>query len=543
MKRGPILLLSAIGIIVVLFAGSGLILRSMVSGSAKDRLIASLSEKLGVPVTVTDADFDLGQWFRLRPAVALETIAVANPPGFQSKNLFEAKKISAQVSLGALLHKTIEVRSFHIDQPHIVVETNSRGVTNVGELLKRLSSNAGPGGNSTSLAVDQFTITSGSLAIAGSQNVDIQAIDIRLSNFSSDRRCKLEASAKLFGGGSSTLKLDGTAGPFGANSLPLAATLSLDVALGDIPVALRREQFGNVLASPGSKAKAKLDATIEGDLYGTLTGPAKLALSEILIGKDAGHVLPFSGETTATLTSSELMTSPRVELKVPNARLKLGQGEWAGSAELNSRGQSISGSIRGAIHSVDINQLLSSLTAANEKIYGTLALPSFSLQFAGRNAQELRSSLKGSGRLSVTQGRIAALNLLATIEQALNTAAQPTTAAKGITPFNTLTADLNISQLRMNVANLVLDGPGLRADGNGVIGFDQSLNFNLTAHVTGAVASLYNRASLKTASNTADVPLTITGSVDAPQVHPSVKKIATDVVHGLIDSFMKKKLP
>jgi uncharacterized protein involved in outer membrane biogenesis len=544
MKRGMVrVLLIAIAIVVGLFLVSGLVLRSMVSGSAKDKLIASLSEKTGVPVTVRSADFDLGQWFRLHPAVALDTIAVENPPGFRSKYLFEAKKITAQVSLAALLHKTIAVHSFHISEPHIVIETNARGLSNVGALLQKLSANPGGAGNNTSLTVDDFSIDSGTLAIAGSQNVNIQAIDIRLSNFSTDRRCKVEASAKLFGDGSSTLKLDGAAGPFGADSLPLSATLNLNIGLADIPVALRREQFGNVLASPGSKAKAKLDATIQGDLYGTLTGPAKLALTDILIGKDSGHVLPFSGETTAALTSSGLMTSPRFELKVPNARLKLGQGEWTGSAELDSHGESNSGSIRGSIHNVDINQLLSSLTAASEKLYGSLAIPSFSLQFSGRNAAEIRSSLKGSGRLTVTQGKLAALNLLATIEQALNATTQATPATKGSTPFNTLSADLNIAQLRMNVANLVLDGPALRAEGSGVIGFDQSLSFNLTAHVNGGLANLYNKVSMHPASNTADVPLTIAGTVDSPQVRPSVKKIATDVVHGLIDSFLKKKVP
>ncbi len=542
MKRGLILLLLAIGIVAAIFAGSGLVLRSMVSGSAKDRLIASLSEKMGVPVTVASADFDLGQWFRLRPAVALETIAVGNPPGFRSKYLFEAKKISAQVSLAALLHKTIEVRSFQIDEPHIVVETNARGLSNVGELLKKVSSGGGVAGNTSTLAVDEFSINSGTLAISGSQNVNIQAIDIRLSNFSTDRRCRLESSAKLFGGGSSSLKLDGQAGPFGADSLPLEGTLKLDIGLADIPAALRREQFGNVLASPGAKARARLEATMQGDLYGTLTGPAKLMLSEILIGKDAGHVLPFSGDTSATLTSSELMTSPRFELKVPNARLKLGQGEWTGSAELHSRGESANGAIRGSIHDVDINQLLSSLTAANEKIYGSLAVPSFSLQFSGRNAAEIRSSLKGGGRLSVTQGRLGALNLLATIEQALNATNQATAATKGVTPFNTLTADLNIAQLRMTVANLALDGPALKADGNGVIGFDQSLDFNLTAHVNGVVANLFNRVSLQPASNNADIPLTVTGSVDSPQVRPSIKKIAQGAVRGLIDTFLNKKL-
>src|SRR5258707_4117 len=109
MKRWLVrLILVAVSLFGLLLV-AGLVVRSVVSGSSQRVLAASLSESLGVPVTVGAASFDLTQWFLLRPAIALEDIAIGNPPGFHSPHLLEAKKLSAQVALLPLLQKTVEV--------------------------------------------------------------------------------------------------------------------------------------------------------------------------------------------------------------------------------------------------------------------------------------------------------------------------------------------------------------------------------------------------------------------------------------------------
>jgi len=312
--------------------------------------------------------------------------------------------------------------------------------------------------------------------------------------------------------------------------------------VASIPEAMRREQFGKLLASPGSSAKANIEATVKGDLYGTLSGPAKLVLTSIKIGPDDSHALPLSGETNATIAVAGVMSSPRFDLKVPDARLQFGKGEWTGGAEFQSHGEATSGGVHGAVRNVDINELLSSFTSASGKIYGLLAIPSFDLQFAGKNAGEMRNSLHGNGKLSVTQGKLGALDLLASIERALGQVNQDTEGAKGTTAFNTLSADLTIGHAQIEVANLLLDGPALKAEGNGVIGFDQALNFNLVTHVSGNLARLVNTATFQqTSSGTSDLPLTVTGTTEAPRVRPNIKKVAPQVVKGLVDSFLKKK--
>src|SRR5205807_4882331 len=95
-----------------------------------------------------------------------------------------------------------------------------RGLSNIGTVIQKLAATPSQG-SALSLAVNELAITSGKLTLVSSEVVSVTGIDIGLHDFSLDRRCRLEASAKLFGGRNSTLKLDAQAGPFGSRSLPL----------------------------------------------------------------------------------------------------------------------------------------------------------------------------------------------------------------------------------------------------------------------------------------------------------------------------------
>ena len=160
MKRWLIGLLIVVAVVFGFMAVAGLVVRSFLSGSQKDKLVAVLSERMGAPVTVAIVGVDLRQLLLFHPAVRLEDVTVANPPGFQSKDVFEAKRIAVQVSLAALLHKNIEVQSILVDSPKIVVETNAKGVTNIGALLKNVSSTSTPssGGTGSRLKMARSTL-------------------------------------------------------------------------------------------------------------------------------------------------------------------------------------------------------------------------------------------------------------------------------------------------------------------------------------------------------------------------------------------------
>ena len=526
----------------------GLVASSVVSGSGQHTLVASLEQSLGVPVSVGAASFDLGQWFLLRPAISLADVSIGNPSGFRSQHLLEAKRLSAQVSLLSLLRRTIEVRSIVIDHPRIVAETNREGIGNIEALVRHTKTGSAPSSGTASTAglmVDNFSVASGEISYFEDSNqggnIDVSGIDLHITDFSKDQPFHVELSAKLFRGNNSRLHLAAQAGPIAADSLPLDGALSISIAPDEMPPAYRRIQFGKLLAAPGKKARAGLEVSVKGDAYKTLSGPAKLIFSDLLIGKDEQHVLPLSGEAPVTFAASRLMSTPGFQLNMSHAQLHLGKGEWTGSAEIERRASVTSGKSAGRIQNVDINQLVSAITAANEKIYGVLEIP-YSLEFSGKNADQIRDSLRGSGKLSVVQGRIAALDLLASIQDALEHPQQALTGKKGGTPFTTLASDLRVANAALAFEGIQLNSPALRLGGSGVIHFDQTLNFKLDAHVTGGTAQLVNRVSGSgSASGEASLPLTVTGTVESPQVRPSVGKIVTSVAEGLLNSFLKKK--
>jgi uncharacterized protein involved in outer membrane biogenesis len=555
-------LLILIAILAVLMLASGLILQAVVSGSAKDRLTASLSEKLGATLTVSSADFDLGAWFLLKPAVTLEHVILQNPAGFPATPLVEAQRISAQLALFPLLRNNIDVKRIEIDNPRLRIETNAKGETNLEALTKHpaggpASSPAPPAsgsGSGSTLSIEELVITGGAVAVTGGATLNNRSIEIRLHDFSNDSasggRCRLEISAKLFGGARSNFKLEGQAGPFTNGALPIEGTLNAVFALAEMPASLRAEAFGDLLGAPGDNATVTLNTSVKGDAYKELSAPAKLTLVNVMIGKDAKHTLALSGEVPIALAVSNLTATPQIQINIKDASLHLGKGEWSGSVAFQLRGAGASGSSQGGIHNVDIDELLSAVSTASGKVQGTAELAPYSLQFAGKSAKEINASLKGSAKLAVAQGKISALDMVASIEKVLGQAQgvmgqapQAADATAGATPFTKLSAGLEVGGSKIDVNDLDLEGPTLSATGRGTIGFDHELNFDLAAKVTGNAASLVNKVAMGSQSNSATIPLTVTGTVDAPKVRPNigkaVKQAVTEKAKGLLNSFIK----
>ena len=546
MKR--LLIVGACLFVLILVAG--VVAASLVSGNSSRVLASSLSETLGVPVTLGDTKFDWKQWLLLKPAVEVDNIVIGNPRGFHAAHLLEAQKLSAQIALLPLLHKNIEVHSIDIDHPLINIESNAQGVSNIEALLKKANGRSAPapassgsassGGN---LVVDAFSVTSGQITLLDAAHaggkIDMSGIDLRVRDFARDQPCRIEFSARLFGG-TSRVSLTGQAGPFGTDALPLNGTLSIVIAPAEIPLALRRAQFGNLLVAPGKTAKVTLDTTLRGDVYQKLSGPAKLSLNGMVIGKDEQHVIPLGGEFPLTFAVSKLMSAPTYHLSIANAQLHLGKGEWLGGADLQLHGTATSGRSSGKIRNVDINELVSAITPSSGKIYGVLEIPSYSFEFAGANADQVRTSLHGAGKLSVTQGRLAALDLLSHIKQAIEHPQELFTGQKGDTPFTTLVSDMNVGQTKLNLDGIQLDSPALRVDGKGIIGFDQAINFELAAHLLGGGTSAINQIATGGSAG-GGIPVSVTGTVESPQVHPNIGKMVKNVGEELLGSFFKKK--
>lgn len=500
MKRWLLRLLCFGGALLALMSITGLIARSLVAGSAKDSVVSALHRKLGVAVSAGEAQFDLASWFLLRPAISLSDIAIGNPPGFRSQNLLTARRISAQIALLPLLGRRIEMRSLLIDTPQIVVERDARNETNIEALIKKLSSPPPlKRCSQPALGIDDLRVSGGEVLIStanpGEPPLRIGGIALRVRDLAAGTNCRVELRAKLLGAGDSGFRIEGHAGPFVSQALPINAKLTLTVAPGEIPERIRRSQFGVLLGAPAGNAKATLEASIQGDLYNNVAGPARLTLSNLDIGKDPGHRMRMDGTAPALLSAQKLMSAPAFHLQVLNAKLKLGAGEWAGAVDFRMHGATIGVVSRGSIRGVDVNAMLASLTAEGDgKIFGLIDVPAYTLQFTGRTAREMGHSLDGTARLSLTRGRIATLDM-----RSISGA-----AAAGSTPFTRLTSDLSVKEARLDLTAIVFESPALKLTGRGTVGFDHSMHFDLSAAVKGK----------------SPLPLVIAGTLDHPQVSP-----------------------
>jgi uncharacterized protein involved in outer membrane biogenesis len=457
MKRRYLACVALVGAILIV----GLLARALAGEAPKDAVVSALSRRLGVAVSVGEARFDLASFLLLRPTLSLRDVAIGN--------LLTARRISARIALLPLAGRRIEIRSILIDAPRIAVDG-----TNLESLLKRLSSPpplaaasqraAGPKA-ALALDIDEFRISSGEVLISGEPPVRLGDLKLSVRNLSVGTRCRLELSAKFFGQGDSGFRIEGRTGPFAPQVLPIKGKLTLTLVPHEIPERIRRERFGALLRAPGDKSRVTLEASIQGDLYNNVAGPARVTL----------HTAPVDGDAPALFSAQKPLAAPAFHLQVLHARLRLGQGEWAGAADLRIRGQTMSGASRGSIRGADVNALLDAFTAGGGgKIHGLIDLPSYLLRFGGTTAD-----LDGTARLSIKNGGI------------------------GATAFHALTCDLSLRQSRLDLGAIVFDSPALHFTGNGTIGFDGAIRFDLNAPPLGGGAAS---------------PIVLQGTLDRPRI-------------------------
>lgn len=535
-----------LGVVVVLILGvvaaSGYLIRGMVTGSRKQVLLNKLSERAGVKVDVDDVDFDVASWYRLQPSVTLGGVKMGNPPGYKSPHLMTAQRISLQVALKPLLEQKLEVGTLRVEHPQVLIERSAQGVSNLEAFAQGMSSRGATGTGTESgvaLEVKSLEIRDAELKLVNGGVPRLHGLNITLADYVPGQPLNLKLEGLLYDGKRSKVSVAGRLGPFGKTSAPLEGTVELTLALADVPDAVRKLECGDLLAQPGEKSAFRLNGAVKGDLYSVLQANGKVTVEDLQIGRGAGHLLPLRGEAPVALKVTKLMSTPVVDFRTQNATLQLGGGEWKGNVQLLVAGGVVRGTSAGSIKKVNIDQFLSALTSASERMEGQLEIPAYALKFAGKDATELQKSLAGEGSVTLVKGRLKALDLVASIRRSAEKTgllAQET----GTTEFSTLRTNLHLENQELRADNLVVDGPAVQANGAGVVGFDQSLRFKLSTLVRGPVAELLGFKKVGNAPAEASVPVEVKGTVQNPQVVPNVGKMAVATGMNYLKEFVKK---
>lgn len=536
MKLPAKIAIGGVAIYIVVMGASGLFLKSLLSGSD---LAETVGQELPIEFETDAVGFDLVAWFKFSPTISLTNLRVKNVEGFVSENILAADEVSARARLLALLQSRVEIPSIVLRKPILFVNRNRGGKTNI-EALQALLAKGDTSGQSSdaagaaALQLDSFLLEDGTVfySDASENGVDlhIDEISVDLSNVGSGRQADLDLSARLFEGDDSGLSFTGLAGPFSAQSAPAEGELDFRLNPGEVPDTLRRELFGSVLAAPGDSGLIHLTASVAGDLFSSLAGDGVLELDDLLLGQDAESRISVAGEVPLSVNVSNPLTKPGVDLSAKGAELRFADGSWNGDVRLRYDAGVIRGSSHGTVSDFAIEQVLQAFTTSGESAFGRAEVSKYNLAFAGRDAGSIRNSMQGDADLVLREGRIGIFNLAQTIEKHWNKVFNGDEAEAGETEFAEFATSLIIEDQKVRFPEFALDGSGMKATGNGFLGFDKTLDFDIDTWLPVKDGGPTALLSLTGDQQAMQIPVKVTGSVDSPKARPNIGKVAKQQV-------------
>ncbi len=531
---------------------TGLVAKFALSGKFREHVLSKAQSRLPVAMEIESADFSLLQWLMLRPAVAVRGLTLGNAPGFPSPNIVEADAVSVQFSLLSVLSDQVDIRYLRLDRPRLYLDNKPAGsnVQAILEAMARKQEAATPDSaesdySGRGVAIEGLTIRSGAVQYTDvkrngeSTTVTLNDIDLELANFSADTSCDIDFSARVFA--ESTVRFKGRAGPFGGKSLPAKGDLDVDLAPAEIPQELRDKYLGELLREPGGGSSIALATAMEGDLVGVFQGSGTLTVEDLEIGADPETRLPVEGQVPLKIAVQRLLERPVVHLLVSDAAVRMGDGGWKGQAELHYDGIRFWGGSKGGIQGVRINQFVSAFGAVRDKVFGNLAVERYELSFAGRNAEEMKNSLHGKGKIDIQEGRITLFDLFATIEKYTSKILGGGSAAEGDTEFATFVAEVQIRDQHVYLPDAVMTTRSSATEAQGHITFDKELYFDLRAGYTGSLAQTLGGEPGPDGEARIVIPVKVRGTLDAPKVTPDIGQVIKKNIPGILDSIFGRK--
>jgi len=294
----------------------------------KPMLESKVSEATGRPFSVgDDLHLSLFPW----AGVSFSDLRLGNPAGFSEKEFVTVKSFEVRIKLLPLLSKDVQIQSFVLNAPHIVLVKNKNGRANweqpeqpAKEIPSKQGSKApaeGAGGLNIpikALAVGNLAVNNGSVIWidhADGTRREISDLNLTLKDVSIERPVKMNFSALL---DQKPLSMEGTIGPLGqgfsAPNIPVDLSLK---ALKQLALKLKGS-LQNPLTNPG------IDVDVELAEF----SPRKLAA-------ELGQEFPVKTSDPEALGSVGLKTHVKADasrVSISEATLKLDQSKLTFSA-------------------------------------------------------------------------------------------------------------------------------------------------------------------------------------------------------------------
>ena len=187
------------------------------------------------------------------------------------------------------------------------------------------------------------------------------------------------------------------------------------------------------------------------------------------------------------------------------------------------------------VNGVDAGAFLKALTGRDQRLDGRASLDGV---LRGRVGEPLAQTVRGRARIAVAGGVIREFPLIAYINRALRLAEHE----GNDTRFERLSATLSIASGAAVTDDLVLLATHVRVTAAGRIGADRSLALHGTAAISparsaAAIASIHELSGLRNARGELEIPLTISGTLDAPAFNLDVGSV---IRKGLADELRRQ---
>jgi uncharacterized protein involved in outer membrane biogenesis len=172
---------------------------------------------------------------------------------------------------------------------------------------------------------------------------------------------------------------------------------------------------------------------------------------------------------------------------------------------------------------MNVKAFLDGLTGSDQRLEGSGAVTA---ALGGRVDQSLADSAAGRLTLTISDGVIRDFPLLAAIDRALKLTAQ----VEGDTAFERMTGTFDVANGSARTDDLVITARDVLVRASGRIGADRSVDMRARAVLSPersaqAITSINELKGMRNAQGQVEVPLTISGSLDAPSFNIDVASI------------------
>ena len=510
-------------VVVVLLAGGVFALPFLVDlNKYQDQYKPHIEDALNRKIQLQD--IRLTVWPRVGARIA--GFAVLDDPAFSSGPFASLSSLDVGVKLMPLLSGKVEVEEITLHTPVITVIKNKNGVLNASTIGRKgvpvpekpsrapIPSTEGPLKILALLAVDRVSIDGGKLtyrdlSAAHPTEYVLQDLELLLREVRLGQTPHLHV-ASLVQPFNMPVKLDGTFGPLKEEMDIDAINFQLGVGKTDFTIT------GN---AAGNDATVKISSPV----INTANLPMTLPLKKPVEIKNLQIVADVKGQEAKLRALSFQLFDGEVK----------GQGKMIAGAE----GPPFKGAV--TIQGLQLGPALSAVADTPVSVSGS-AGTDLSLQGRGFSMPELTKALEGAGHLAVKDGKIEGVNLLQEVASALKVVGVSLGDAKA-TAFSTIETDLAIKQGVINMQRLLMDSHDFQATGGGTIGFDQKLNLivnlNLSQDVSQKLATASPVVKIALKEGRLSLPLTITGTAQAPSYGVDVKGLS-----GKVQEQVKKKV-